>query len=123
MNLLDARGACLVFRNLRCRIERWISQLIYSKLFTPMIGNEDRVWANRAHDERRKNTFAAPGDYAHPLSIVDLEFRRSLRMNLNVGFGTLLDQKADASRLIAGKILIDDTPTGENQWVLFVRNL
>src|SRR5688572_12398860 len=44
-------------------------------------------------------------------------------MNLDIRFGTLLHQKADASRMIAGKILIDDPPTGENQWILFVRDL
>src|SRR6266568_5070231 len=43
-------------------------------------------------------------------------------MNFHVRFGALLDQEPNASRLIAGKILIDDTSAGENQRKLFIRN-
>ena len=43
------------------------------------------------------------------------ELHRRLRMNLDVRFGTLLDEKTDAPRLIAGKILVDDAPARQYQ--------
>ena len=43
-------------------------------------------------------------------------------MDLDIRFRTLLHQKSNPSRLIAGKILIDDAATRQNQWKLFIRN-
>src|SRR5262252_4340213 len=43
-------------------------------------------------------------------------------MNFNIWLGALLHQKSYAARLIAGKVLIDDAPTGENQRELFIGN-
>src|SRR2546421_2886811 len=43
-------------------------------------------------------------------------------MDLDVRLGALLDQKTNAPRLIAGKILIDDSSAGENQRKLFIWN-
>src|SRR5439155_26758693 len=100
MNFLDARGASFEFRNLRSRIERRIRQLIHRQLLAPVIRNEDRVRANRADDEHRKGSFASARCDSHALAIIDLQFHRSLRMNFDVWFGTLLNQKTNASSLI-----------------------
>src|SRR3989442_16033300 len=117
INLLEWRGASFEFRNLRNRIERRVSQLILRQLHAPMIRYEDRVGANRADDQHRKDSFAAARDDAHALAIINLQFHRSFRMNFDVRFGALLNQKTNAPSLIAGKILIDDAPAGENPGV------
>src|SRR5689334_7972257 len=41
-------------------------------------------------------------------------------MDLDVGLGTLLDQKADAPRLITRKILIDDATARQYQREIFI---
>ncbi len=122
MNLLNSRGAGFELRNLRSWIERGIRQLIHRQFFAPVIGNEDRVGSNRPHDQHRKHSIATPRDNPHTLAVVDLQLHRGFRMNLDIRFRTLLDQKTDASRLIAGKILIDDASTGQDQRKLFIRN-
>ena len=68
----------------------------------------------------RKDSFTATRDHAHTFAVVDLQLHRRFRMNLDVGFRTLLDQKTDASRLIAGKILIDHASARQYQREFFV---
>src|SRR5215207_5075409 len=43
-------------------------------------------------------------------------------MHFDIRFGTLLHEKADASRLIARKILIDHAPARQYQWKFFIGN-
>src|ERR1041384_1347424 len=43
-------------------------------------------------------------------------------MNFDIRFRTLLHEKTDASRLIAGKILINHASTRQYQRIFFVRN-
>src|SRR3954468_2982723 len=101
MNLLDARGAGFVLWNLRGRVKRRIRQLIDSELFAPVIGNKNRVRANRFDDERGEDAFAAPRNNFHALAVVDLEPRSHFRMYLDVRLRALLDEKAYATSLIA----------------------
>src|SRR5712691_7375419 len=80
-----------------------------------MIGNEDRVLADRLNNQRRKYAITTPRDNSHTLTIVDFQLHRCLWMNLDVRLGTLLDEKSDTSRLIAGEILIDNASASQNQ--------
>src|SRR2546421_7002508 len=121
MDLLDPRCACFELRNLGDWIERRVCQLIDGQVLAPMIRNEDRVLANCFDYQSWKDPIAAPGDYAHALAIVHLELHRCLWMNLDVWFGTLLNEKSYAPCLIAGQVLIDNATAGQNQRELFVR--
>src|ERR1051325_11877323 len=75
MDLFNSRRTSLELRNLRSRIECGIRQLIYRQLFSPVIGNEDRVWTNRSHHQHWKHAFAASRDHAHTFAVVDLQLR------------------------------------------------
>src|SRR5436853_7821565 len=101
MNLLDARGTGFVLWNLRDGVKLWVRQLIHGELFAPVIGNKNRVGANRFDDERGEDALATPRAHAHVLAIVDLELHGCLRMNLNVRLRALLYEKAYATSLIA----------------------
>src|SRR6266566_9681860 len=85
-----------------------------------MIRNEDRVLADRLNYQRWKHPIATPRNDAHALAVVHLELHRCLWMDLDVWFGTLLNEKADAPRLIAGQVLIDDASACQNQRKLFI---
>src|SRR6266516_696839 len=114
MNLLDPRGTGLELRNPGDWIERRVCQLIDRQVLAPMIRNEDRVPADRLNYQRWKHPVATPRNHAHALAIVHLELHRRFRMNLDVWFGTLLDEEADASRLVAGQVLIDNASACQN---------
>src|SRR5258708_2995942 len=88
-----------------------------------MIRNEDRVLADRFNYKRRKHAVTPPRDDAHALAVVDFQFHRRVRMDLDIRIGTLFDEKSNASRLVAGQVLVDDASARQNQWKLFVRRL
>src|SRR5215213_3521355 len=122
MNLFNARRARFELRNLRHWIKRRVGQLIDGQLLTPMIRNEDRVRSNGAYYKHGKHSLTATGDDAHTFTVIDLELQCGFRMNLDVGFGTLLDKKTDSPGLIAGEILIDDATARQYQRKLVIRN-
>src|SRR3954468_16646165 len=102
MNFLNASSARFELRNLRNRIERWIGQLIYCQLFSPMVGNENRIFANSLDDQCRKDTITTTRDDFHALAIQYVQLFRGCRVDFNVRFRTLLNQKTDAASLIPG---------------------
>src|SRR6185503_2847632 len=122
MNLFNSRRAGFVLRNLRHRIERGICELINCQLFAPVIRNENRVRPNRAYNQHGKHSFTTARYDADSLAVVNPESHRSFRMNFDVWLWTLLDEKPDSSRLIAGEILVDNSPTRQYQREFFVRN-
>src|SRR2546425_1645578 len=80
-----------------------------------MIGNEDCVLANCFDYQSWKDPIAASRDYAHALAVVNLQLHRGLWMNLDVRLGTLLDEKSNPARLIAGQVLIDNASASQDQ--------
>src|SRR5688500_439416 len=111
MNLLDACGAGFVLRDLRCRIEHRISQLVDRQLFAPVIRDEDRVGSDRFDDQRGKDTLTPTRNYLDSLAIVYLKFHCGLRMDLDVGLRALFDEETYPPRLVSREVLINNTST------------
>src|SRR5215469_10821030 len=86
-----------------------------------MIGYEYGVRPDCPDDKGGKYPFAATRDDLDSFAIGYIEPRGGIRMHLDVRFGALLNEKAYAPGLIAGKVLIDDAPAGEYEWEFFVR--
>src|SRR3982750_4777924 len=97
MNFLNASSARFELGNFRNRIERWIGQLIYRQLFSPVIGNENRILANSLDDQCWKNAITTTRDDFHALTITYIQLLRRCRVDFNIRFRTLLNQKPDAS--------------------------
>ena len=107
--------------NLADRILRGDGQLVGAFLAGPVIGNEDRVGADRGDDHRLKCDGAAARFGGRPVVVFDAELLREARVDLDARLGILIDQRADAARLRAGEELADDAAGGEEDRVLFAR--
>ena len=66
-----------------------------------MIGNKDGVRPDCFYDQSWEYAFAATRYDFDPLAVVDLVFQGSFGMDLDKRLRTLLNKKADPSRLIA----------------------
>src|SRR5215831_20113565 len=108
MNFFDARRASLELRNPGGGIECRIRQLIHRQLLPPMVWNKDGVGTNCTDHQNRKNSVSAARDYPYSFAIADIEPRSRFRMDFHVRLRTLFDEKADAPRLIARQVLIDN---------------
>src|SRR5262249_18703950 len=82
----------------------------------------DGVGTNCTDHQNRKNSVATTRNDADSFAITDIEPGSGFRMDFHVRLRTLLDEKTDASRLIARQVLKDDPAAGQYQWKLIVRN-
>src|ERR1044072_8618400 len=80
-----------------------------------MVRYEDRISANRLHNQSWKDSFTTSRNYTYTLAVVHLQLHCSFRMNFNIWFRALFDEKSDAPSLVTRKILIDNPATGQNQ--------
>src|SRR4051812_35793249 len=103
MNFFNTRSTCFVLRNLRSRVKRRISQLIDSQLLAPVVGDKNRIRPNGADNEHRKHTVTSSRTHANTLAVSDVKSRSSLGVDFDIGFRALLDQEANAPRLISRK--------------------
>jgi len=88
---------------------RRLCQLIHGQLFTPMIRNKDRVRPDCSHHQHRKipHRDVKQPNALSPSLIFGIVSSRS-PMDFDIRLEHCLDQKTNAPRLIARKILIDD---------------
>src|SRR4051812_29348119 len=88
-------------------------QLIGAALARPVVWNEYRVRTNRADHQRLQAHGRPPRRDFDPIARLDSMPRGELRVNLQLGLGILIDERSDATRLRARKVLADDAPGRE----------
>src|SRR5579859_7212386 len=121
LGLHDGRGADFVLWNLVHWLQDWIGEDVDGLRMAVVIGDEERIRANRAHYQRRSGDFATAGAYRYPVGVLNTQpFRRAL-VDLYPGAGGHLKKEWRAARLVAGEIMIHDAARREHHRVFVVR--
>src|SRR6185436_10267575 len=118
--LAQAHRTYLVFGDLRNGVLSRDRELIGALSAAPVVGDEDGVRTDRLEHGGFQGATPAPAFHSRPVPVRDAVARRQARMYLEPWLGIVIDERADAARLVAGQELTHDATRGQDDGIVRV---